>query len=557
MRNFDRQSTPIAPARGIGLAFVLVLLNLLMFLSVAAVYHFRQAKGVAASEISQRNLHLMTQAAYGLSTESSDVDGDGIIESPAMLIASPSPSDGGEIPTTSGAPRIDAWGTPYGYCAWDNGTTNSSTNHLTGDNPGGDSSIVFALVSAGPDRQFATTCANIKAGTVNGDDIAQTYTVAQLRQGLPRDAYQGVPVTNGTALSALNTSGMLKGQMRIQDDTSELMSWTGSGWSEVITNGGAGGINLYNRLKNYFINGDMAITQRGSSWSQGNVTDPVNVTLKTADHWRVTLTADALYGSASLTVNAYYTPNPSTNNTGNWPVALHYLHIYPYYTPTANTYASLEQPVEGVSRLAGQALTLSFYGNNEDGVADTVQIWVTQNFGTGGSPSAPITTKVGTITVPGSWAWEAATFTMPAIPGGTVFGSNGDDYTLVSLRDYNDGTLDYSMLQLEAGSKETPFEHLDPELELFLCQRYHTKGDPNANSTENYVTYYWPVTGTLARRIKFKNPMRAVPTITIDGQTGGSVTVGNITTSGFTAYQTIGTTGEFASAIGWSADADW
>lgn len=516
--------------RGIGLAFALVLLNLLMFLSIAAIYHFRQAKSVAAAEIRLRNLHLMAQAAYGLSTES---------------------SDGGEIPASSGAPRIDAWGTAYGYCAWDNGATNSSTNRLIGDNPGSDSSMVFALISAGPDRQFVTTCANIKAGTVNGDDIVQTYTIAQLRQGLPLDAYQGVPAANGAALSALNTSGILTGQMRAQNDTSELMSWTGSGWSEVVTNGGSGGISQYNRLKNYFINGDMMVIQRGSSFSANLGVNAGTAILKTADHWRVTFTND--WGGGSVNVNIY----DSYSSWGNWPTSIQMIDIQPAFnTSDSATYFSLEQPVEGVSRLAGKTLTLSMYSRASS--PNTNQVWVTQNFGTGGSPSTPITTKVGTISVPGSWGRTSVTFTMPAIPAGTVFGTNGDDYTLVGIRGYvSNLDYDYTLLQLEDGSQVTPFEYLNFGLELALCQRYFESGDTSATSTENYATYYWPVTGTLARGIKLRVPKRATPTVTIKAKTGGAVTVSNISTTGFTASQSVGSTGVFNSAIGWQADADW
>ena len=135
------------------------------------------------------------------------------------------PSGGGLIPTTIGAPITDPWGTDYGYCVWEVGvaskaaacdTTNGSDQSCTGINGGNNctggagsgynakrllgtptpsssdaiSGTVIAIISAGPDRQFQTTCqAYSSTGgtgtetnsvvTAGGDDIVMTFTYAQ------------------------------------------------------------------------------------------------------------------------------------------------------------------------------------------------------------------------------------------------------------------------------------------------------------------------------------------------------------------------------------------
>jgi len=99
---------------------------------------------------------------------------------------------GGQIPATVGAPTTDPWGTPYGYCVWEVGPSPSqglcngtAPNLLHGSTaptagiPG--SQIVIAIISAGPDRKFQSSCAAYTNGTTNvvtqlGDDLVLKYT---------------------------------------------------------------------------------------------------------------------------------------------------------------------------------------------------------------------------------------------------------------------------------------------------------------------------------------------------------------------------------------------
>jgi hypothetical protein len=75
------------------------------------------------------------------------------------------PVNGWLIPMTIGVSKKDPWGTEYGYCAWDHGPLHNADDagcggagqfRLAGTN--GTAYPVVALVSAGPDKAFTTTC---------------------------------------------------------------------------------------------------------------------------------------------------------------------------------------------------------------------------------------------------------------------------------------------------------------------------------------------------------------------------------------------------------------
>ena len=103
----------------------------------------------------------------------------------------PAPTGGGHLPTTIGAARQDPWGNIYGYCVWDHGAEidnagcgGATQNRLAGDSDieteaGG---IVIAVISAGPDRIFQTTCEDHPDyATKGGDDVALLYTYGEAK----------------------------------------------------------------------------------------------------------------------------------------------------------------------------------------------------------------------------------------------------------------------------------------------------------------------------------------------------------------------------------------
>lgn len=202
------------------------------FLSVMGYQVFSLSSASGQNNLRTQSGSLLSQAAFTLSTEATDPDADGIPET-AAYTAGAGPTGGGVIPITSGAPKTDAWGTSIGFCPWDNGSINSSANRITGDNPALQSSVVFAVISAGPDKVFQTTCAQAKAGTVQGDDGMRVMNVSQIRQGVGGTVYYGDPVNDMTALNLLvPASGYTPktGEQRLVKSNNQTWTWNGASW---------------------------------------------------------------------------------------------------------------------------------------------------------------------------------------------------------------------------------------------------------------------------------------------------------------------------------------
>lgn len=100
------------------------------------------------------------------------------------------PTGGGFLPASVGASRQDPWGTTFGYCSWDHGTAidnagcgGASQRRLRGANV--QDKTVIAVISAGPNRVFETTCNDSSHATapyvgraVGSDDMILEYTYA-------------------------------------------------------------------------------------------------------------------------------------------------------------------------------------------------------------------------------------------------------------------------------------------------------------------------------------------------------------------------------------------
>ncbi len=111
-----------------------------------------------------------------------DCDGDSVIEPLEMRAAGavPAPTGGGLVPAKIGISKKDPWGTEYGYCSWDYGSTtlNAScqqetpgTNlRLAGHATNKDAPVV-AIISAGPDRKFTTTCRSFATADANSNGV--------------------------------------------------------------------------------------------------------------------------------------------------------------------------------------------------------------------------------------------------------------------------------------------------------------------------------------------------------------------------------------------------
>lgn len=235
-----------------------------------------------------------------LQASNGDCDADGYIEPRAWRTTTGAkPTNGGLLPLAMGAPTSDPWMSDYGYCVWDVGTLSAqagcggATGRLDGaDNPVSGSAkalTVMAVISAGPDRVFQTTCnayvdanTDLIATTAGSDDLVQRYTYAEaaasgggeglwfLKSGDPNTAQisRNIEVGGGGLVqaTAVTTTGKIiagdglrvgtdtdvtdgecidtnKGLMRYKAATNVVQFCAGTtlGWVDAGASGGGGG----------------------------------------------------------------------------------------------------------------------------------------------------------------------------------------------------------------------------------------------------------------------------------------------------------------------------
>jgi hypothetical protein len=190
----------------------------------------------------------------------------------------------------------------------------------------------------------------------------------------------------------------------------------------------------------------------------------------------------------------------------------------------ASHFANFRQLIEGVRSYAGEIITVLGWARRSSG-SGNMTIEGTQVFGTGGSPSAYVSSiNPTTITLTTSWEPFAAVITVPSITGKTL-GTDGNDSLAFNFwtsagSDFNDRTnslgiqtigVDLWGIHIKRGTHTaaaTEF-YKAPELgpELARCQRYY------------YVqpVESWRLCGTSAGDIgfwhQFPTTMRATPTL--------------------------------------------
>lgn len=115
------------------------------------------------------------------SLQDADCDSDLTVEPIPFGFAIPGFTGGGSVPASIGTAKQDPWGTEYAYCVWDHGSSIDSGG-CSGENrlAGGDisSEIVLAIISAGPDGVWQTSCQDFVDG--NSDDIADVPLVDKI-----------------------------------------------------------------------------------------------------------------------------------------------------------------------------------------------------------------------------------------------------------------------------------------------------------------------------------------------------------------------------------------
>jgi hypothetical protein len=345
---------------------------------------------------------------------------------------------------------------------------------------------------------------------------------------------QSVMTFAGTAARGSAITTPVEGMVTYLEDSDAFEYWDSAEWTSLAPAAPSG---------NAIINGAFEINQRGFTSSTATAT-------YTFDRWRQD------HGGGTVTSSS------QQFTLGAAPVAgyesANFLRTVTAGQSAADHYAVRQQRIESVRSFAGQTVTISFFAKADSGTPK-IGVAMTQDFGSGGSPSASLSPPVAAVTISTSWARYSLTYSVPSISGKTI-GTNRDDYlglelwvsagstlaTRASSIGIQNNTFDIWGVQLEAGPVATPFRRNANSLqgELAACQRYYWRStSPTAafnlyalglaaSATNFVVTVYPPVT------------MRAVPTsldfsnlAIVDGPTATAVSAAGISNSTVTAIQ--------------------
>ena len=219
-------------------------------------------------------------------------------------------------------------------------------------------------------------------------------------------------------------------------------------------------------FRNKIINGGFDVNQRAFSSATADATFGF-------DRWQLATSGGTTYSAQTFALGNTI-PNQEPTN-----------HARLVTTGQSGTgvYSILSQKIEDVRTCAGQQITVSFYAKAASGTPK-VAIELTQNFGTGGSPSSEVNKYLGQVVLSTSWTRYVVTGLVPSISGKTL--GSASSYLRLLLwvsagTDFNSrtgsigiqsNTFDFWGVQLEQNYQPTPFEQRPIGTELALCQRY-------------------------------------------------------------------------------------
>lgn len=189
-------------------------------------------------------------------------------------------------------------------------------------------------------------------------------------------------------------------------------------------------------------------------------------------------------GTASTTIGAFAW-NESTVPARN----------YLEYTQTAQNgvRGTIECRIPGAASFAGQALTFSWWlWSSVDWAGSSLQI--TQNFGTGGSPSASVAVNATvngqtTWTIPANtWTLFTGTVQVPSVASATL-GTNGDDFLSLSLRPGGTtiGTVRIAAPGVYLGSIAPPYRARSPQIERIISSQNNAYSTANLPPSGSFI----------------------------------------------------------------------
>jgi hypothetical protein len=207
-----------------------------------------------------------------------------------------------------------------------------------------------------------------------------------------------------------------------------------------------GAFNSLGPRKNWIRNGDFQIAQEGDG--------PFNVSGYTVDMWYMYLSG------ATAAVQRFQDSSGLAAAGGG-------MRNYLRYDVTgADDYWQLWQYIENVWTLQAKTCTLSFFAYVDAGLI--LEIEILQRFD---SVEPDVTAFTTQLVGSGGWVKYTYTFDIPTVQG-KILGTNHCLQLRLLSTTTQSGRFYLAEVQLEEGSKATPFERRSYGEELALCQRY-------------------------------------------------------------------------------------
>jgi hypothetical protein len=391
------------------------------------------------------------------------------------------------------------------------GGTISGTTTITGNLTVSTSFTLSAAQITGPQFQTGnvTGAANyllITGGTsTNPATLAAAGSAANLSLPLTPKGTGNVQVTANPLLLAADPTALLHAATKNYVDSRPIAVAT---------------------VPTYIQNGMFSVAQRG----QG----PWTTSVTTIDRWRLNVVTD------TVSVTQFALADADRTAIGDETARYGFQNVFTG-NAAAGAFNEVMQQVEFVNRLSGKTVTISFWARRTAGTAAAVGVNASQNFGTGGSPSATVNVLTTGINIPitASWARYSATIALPTISG-KVLGTNLNDHTQIRIgfssgATFNaffgnigvqSGTVQIWGVQVQDGGAAGPFWKADPSIDLLQCQRYYQTG------VAGLLGYFATTSGyAMGAYFSLPVPMRTTPIYVFFQNAGSSGGNGSILSS--------------------------
>jgi hypothetical protein len=400
---------------------------------------------------------------------------------------------------------------------------------------------------AAADARYVALGGSVMTGALTLPGNAASALQAVPLQQVPV-ASSTTPAMDGTATVGAGTT-WAKADHIHPTDTSRYAASNPSGYQTAAQVSTAVAPALNNVGRNLVHNSMFNVAQRGAG--------PFNTNgVYTLDRWRLQTVSDT-----GLAVSQVALSDGARTGIGD-EAAASCLQLGVTGNAATGAFTEIVQAIEGVRRLAGKTVTLSFYATSSAGQKLGINGY--QSFGTGGSPSAAVIILAtgNAITTTTAWVRYSVTFAVPSSSGKTL-GTNGDDCTVLQVWfssgatnnasagniGVQSGTFQLWGVQLEIGSVATPLEKLDPQVDLANCLRFYQTG---AAGFFGYAT----AGAGMGYRHSLPVTMRAAPTLTQGGTPVNASLSFTSTVSQLNVFLTTTATGAASWQAAYTASAD-